>query len=72
MISYQISLASWLATHHISSLWKLKIPLWNCNSITIIQQHLNIMQSTYKLLTSDFVELQNDFLQLFQWVPPRA
>ncbi len=32
-----------------------KISLWNCNSITIIQQHLNVMQSTYKLLTSDFV-----------------
>ncbi len=40
----------------------LKIPLWNCNSITIIQQHLNIMRSTYKLLTSDFVELDMIFL----------
>ena len=36
------------------------------------QQHLNIMRSTYKLQTSDFVELKNDFLQLFRKVPPRA
>ncbi len=28
----------------------------------IIQQHLNIMQSTYELLTSDFVELEMTLL----------
>ena len=38
---------------------KLKIPLWNYNSIAIIQQHLNIIRSTYELLTSDFVELES-------------
>ncbi len=31
----------------------LKIPLWNCNSITIIQKHLNIMRSTYKFVELD-------------------
>ncbi len=40
---------------------KIKIPLWNCNSITIIQQHLNIMQSTYEMLTSDFAETERTF-----------
>ncbi len=39
-----------------------KIPLWNCNSITIIQQHLDIMRSTYKLLASDFAELWVTFV----------
>ncbi len=38
-----------------------KIPLWRCNSITIIQQHLNIMRTTYELLTSDFVEIEMSF-----------
>ncbi len=47
-------------------LWNLKIPLWNYNSITIIQQHLNIMRSTYELLTSDFVELE---MTLLRWIP---
>ena len=46
--------------------WKFKIPLWNCHSITIIQQHLNIMWSIYKLLTSDFVNLHVTFVSCVQ------
>ena len=36
----------------------------NNSYVPSFQQHLNIIRSTCKLQTSDFVELQNDFLQL--------
>ncbi len=41
----------------------LNISMWNFNSITTIQQHLNIMRSTYELLTSDFVEIETASVQ---------
>ncbi len=47
----------------------LKFP---CEIIAIIQQHLNIMRSTYELQTSDFVELPCHFLKWFPLAPPAA
>ena len=58
-ISYQLRMNDENNERNVSN---FKINLWNCNSITSIQQHLNIMQSTYKLLTSDFVEIETFFL----------
>ncbi len=41
---------------------ELHLVLYNTNSyVPSFQQHLNIMRSTYKLLTSDFVELEMAF-----------
>ncbi len=44
----------------------LKIVIGISTYIPSFQRHLNIMRSTCKLQTSDFEELQNDFLQSFR------
>ncbi len=44
-----------------------------CSSyVPSFQQHLNIMRSTYEMLTSDFVELEMTFLSCVQKNPPTA
>ena len=44
--------------------------MWNCNSITIIRQHLNIMRSTYELLKSEFVGIEMAFHDCVQGIHP--
>ncbi len=50
----------------------LKIPLWNCNSITIIQQHLNIMRSTLiQIADIQLCKTWHDLARAHYRVPPK-